>query len=118
MSQQTNEIELHLSKLLEDLATGHTWLKKDDKGYGSIQEKYGATDIEIKIIRKNPLLEGKEPTFRVFKIVNDLSGFNDKPNKTKLDKPEEDYIDIKIENTILETPSQTQEEQCSSFFNI
>jgi hypothetical protein len=118
MSQQTNEIELYLSKLLEDLATGHTWLKKDDKGYGSIQEKYGATDIEIKIIRKNPLLEGKEPTFRVFKIVNDLSGFNDDPSKTKPVIEEESYIDIKIENKIETNLNENIEEQCESFFNI
>jgi hypothetical protein len=117
MTEQTKQIDLYLSKLLEDLATGHTWLKKDDKGYGSIQEKYGATDVEIKIIRKNPLLEGKEPTFRVFTIINDLDDV--KPNvKTKPVIKEESYIDIKIENKIETNLNENIEEQCESFFNI
>ena len=42
-----NKVDLYVSQILEDLDNGFTWLKRDDLGYGSIQEKYGAKDQQI-----------------------------------------------------------------------
>lgn len=64
-------VDLQLSGLLEDLGNGLTWLKKEDVGYGSIQEKYNASDVQIKIIRKHPKLQNVEPTIVVFNIIDD-----------------------------------------------
>ncbi len=68
---KTNKIDLYISKLIEDLSNGLTWLASDNVGFGSIQEKYGANDIQIKAIMKHPKLEGLEPTINVFQVIDD-----------------------------------------------
>lgn len=58
-------------KIKELLANGYTWFKKNDLGYGSIQEYFNAADVQIAIIRKNPLLCNLETIARVFVIKDD-----------------------------------------------
>ena len=65
-------VQLTVSSIQADLGSGLTWLKKDDLGYGSIQEKYGATDNQIMTIRKHPSLKNLETTAKIFVIVDDL----------------------------------------------
>lgn len=59
--------------LKELLDSGYTWLKKDDLGYGSIQEKFGANDAQIALLRKHPLAKGLETTAVIFTIVDDTN---------------------------------------------
>lgn len=66
-----NKVEIYVSQVLEDLNSGLTWLKKDDLGYGSIQEKYDARDQQIAIIRKHPALKNAETTVTVFTVIDD-----------------------------------------------
>lgn len=66
-----NKVEIYVSQVLEDLNSGLTWLKKDDLGYGSIQEKYDAKDQQIAIIRKHPALKYAETTVTVFTVIDD-----------------------------------------------
>jgi hypothetical protein len=66
-----NKVEIYVSQVLEDLNNGLTWLKKDDLGYGSIQEKYDARDQQIAIIRKHPALKNAETTVTVFTVIDD-----------------------------------------------
>lgn len=66
-----NKVEIYVSQVLEDLNSGLTWLKKDDLGYGSIQEKYDAKDQQIAIIRKHPALKNAETTVTVFTVIDD-----------------------------------------------
>jgi hypothetical protein len=66
-----NKVEIYVSQVLEDLNSGLTWLKKDDLGYGSIQEKYDAKDQQISIIRKHPALKNAETTVTVFTVIDD-----------------------------------------------
>ena len=66
-----NKVDLHVSQIIEDLNNGLTWLKKDDLGYGSIQDKYGAKDQQIAMIRKHPKLKDAETTVTVFNIIDD-----------------------------------------------
>lgn len=70
----TQKIDLKLSALLEDLDNGLTWFKKEDVGYGSIQEKYDATDFHINIIMKHPKLKNVQPNIKIFNIIDDVSG--------------------------------------------
>lgn len=65
------KVELSVSQLIEDLNNGLTWLKKEDMGYGSIQEKYDAKDQQIELIRKHPKLANIEPSLTIFTIVDD-----------------------------------------------
>ena len=69
----TQKIDLKLSVLLEDLDNGLTWFKKEDVGYGSIQEKYDATDFHIKLIQKHPKLKDVQPNIKIFNIIDDTS---------------------------------------------
>jgi hypothetical protein len=65
------KVQLGVSAIKELLDNGYTWLKKDDLGFGSIQEKYQASDVQIAAIRKHPLLKDLETTARIFVIIDD-----------------------------------------------
>jgi hypothetical protein len=65
------KVQLGVSAIKELLDNGYTWLKKDDLGFGSIQEKYQASDVQVSAIRKHPLLKDLETTARIFVIVDD-----------------------------------------------
>lgn len=66
-----NKVDLYVSQILEDLDNGLTWLKRDDVGYGSIQDKYNAKDQQIAMIRKHPALKDAETNITVFNIIDD-----------------------------------------------
>jgi len=66
-----NKVDLYVSQILEDLDNGLTWLKRDDVGYGSIQDKYNAKDQQITMIRKHPALKDAETNITVFNIIDD-----------------------------------------------
>lgn len=66
-----NKVEIYVSQILEDLDNGLTWLKRDDLGYGSIQEKYNAKDQQIAMIRKHPVLKDAETSVTVFTVIDD-----------------------------------------------
>lgn len=66
-----NKVDLYVSQILEDLNNGFTWLKKDDLGYGNIQEKYGAKEQQINLIRKHPKLKDAETTITIFNVIDD-----------------------------------------------
>jgi dimeric dUTPase (all-alpha-NTP-PPase superfamily) len=69
----TKELKITVSSLANDLRSGLTWYKKDDIGYGSIQEKYEARDFQIQMISQHPKLQGivfEEPVYE-FNIVDD-----------------------------------------------
>lgn len=65
------KVQLGVTLIKDLLAEGFTWLKKDDLGFGSIQEKFQASDVQITAIRKHPLLKNLETTARVFIIIDD-----------------------------------------------
>ena len=74
-----NKVDLYVSQILEDLNNGLTWLKRDDIGYGNIQEKYNAKDQQIAMIRKHPALKDAETNITVFNIIDDTK---DEPTTT------------------------------------
>jgi hypothetical protein len=74
------KVQLGVSVIKGLLDNGYTWLKKDDLGFGSVQEKYQASDVQIATIRKHPLLKDLETTARVFVIIDDT-----KDNDTTLE---------------------------------
>ena len=56
MAIQKENVSIDVQDIIELLHSGYTWFKKDDLGYGSIQEKFNALDIHIKTIQKHPEL--------------------------------------------------------------
>jgi hypothetical protein len=119
MKNQTTEIKL--SQLVNDLENGLTWLKKDDNGLGSIQEKYGAEDHEILTIQKHPKLRDLEPAVFKFKIVDDLK--DDEPtnqvetNPIPQPKGEHEVKEIKQERS-EQTPGHDLPSSEESFDNL
>jgi len=76
-----NKVDLYVSQILEDLNNGLTWLKRDDIGYGNIQEKYNAKEQQIAVIRKgNAKLRDAETNITVFNIIDDT---NETVNQTQ-----------------------------------
>jgi hypothetical protein len=75
-------VNLHVSKIFEDLNNGLTWYKKDDLGFGSIQEKYGAKDEQIDKLLKNSLFKNAQTTVTIFNIIDDRKNVNDTKSVT------------------------------------
>ncbi len=48
MAIQKENVSIDVQDIIDLLHSGYTWFKKDDLGYGSIQEKFNALDIHIK----------------------------------------------------------------------
>ena len=106
----TQKIDLKLSALLEDLNNGLTWLKKEDVGYGSIQEKYDATDFHINIIMKHPKLKNVQPNIKIFNIIDDVSG-----NDFDIDKQQPIVIKAKPADIL---PQANLKTETDTFFNL
>mgnify|MGYP000900332960 FL=1 len=70
MAIQKEEVSIDVQDIVELLHSGYTWFKKDDLGYGSIQEKFNALDIHIKTIQKHPELANVDTIAKVFVITN------------------------------------------------
>lgn len=106
----TQKIDLKLSALLEDLDNGLTWFKKEDVGYGSIQEKYDATDFHIKMIQKHPKLKDVQPNIKIFNIIDDVE------TTTPVVKQQPIIIkDKPVEEVLPQGNLQTETE---TFFNL
>jgi hypothetical protein len=104
------QVQLGVTTIKELLATGYTWFKKDDLGFGSIQEKYLASDIQINTIRKHPALRDLETTARVFVIIDDTK--NDTTLETSQPAPQgsgnntpEQLLPVEHNTTEVETDS-------------
>lgn len=74
--KQVQPVELTVSSLINHLHSGLSWLKKDDIGYGSIQEKYDATESQILTIQKHPKLVNIEPVRVFFNLIDDTEPEN------------------------------------------
>jgi len=70
MAIQKENVSIDVQDIIELLHSGYTWFKKDDLGYGSIQEKFNALDIHIKTIQKHPELANVDTIAKVFVITN------------------------------------------------
>jgi hypothetical protein len=70
MAIQKENVSIDVQDIIELLHSGYTWFKKDDLGYGSIQEKFNALDIHIKTIQKHPDLKDVDTIAKVFVITN------------------------------------------------
>ena len=70
MAIQKENVSVDVQDIIDLLHSGYTWFKKDDLGYGSIQEKFNALDIHIKTIQKHPDLKDVDTIAKVFVITN------------------------------------------------
>lgn len=66
------EVEVKESEIVELLNQGYTWLKKDDLGYGSIQEKYAASEKQIMSLQADPCFNDVSTVVRTLVFIKDL----------------------------------------------
>ena len=79
-----NKVDVYVSQIKELLDQGYTWLEKDNLGYGSIENKYGATAIQIATIRKHPKLKDLETNITIFNVIDDIDETIDKTEKSRV----------------------------------
>jgi hypothetical protein len=87
MAIQKEEVSIDVQDIIDLLHSGYTWYKKDDLGYGSIQEKYNALDMHIKVIQKHPELQNVDTIARVFVITNNKSNATLRETTSTVGKP-------------------------------
>lgn len=103
-----NKVEIYVSQILEDLDNGLTWLKKDDLGYGSIQDKYNAKEQQIAMIRKHPALKDAETTVTVFTVIDDTKNNNNAGTTTNDTSVKRDEINLEsLPKTIVRDTRST-----------
>lgn len=113
--------------LKELMDNGYTWLKRDDLGYGSIQEKFGATDAQIALLRKHPLAKDLETTAVIFTIIDDSNEPKSNARATETapavqnihagEVPTENRADIPAEKR-SSSSSYTTEDELAAFANL
>jgi hypothetical protein len=114
-----NKVEIYVSQILEDLDNGLTWLKRDDLGYGSIQDKYTAKDQQIAMIRKHPALKNAETTVTVFTVIDDTK--KEEVVVSVDNTPVKDttpFIETKPEVQTLVAQPSSSDDELSAFANL
>lgn len=120
------EVQIFVSEVKNLLSQGYTWYKKDDLGYGSIQEKYEANDIQIATIRKDPNLKNLETTAVIFKVCNDVDN-QEKIGEELLQQPivrerkrrTPSSTNVnEIEQTVIQSSIFEEDDELSAFNNL
>lgn len=106
-----NKVDLYVSQILEDLNNGLTWLKRDDIGYGNIQEKYNAKDQQIVMIRKHPALKEAETNITVFNIIDDTKDERTTTVSSSGSENERNVASISENKQIISADSTTNTEK-------
>lgn len=115
-----NKVDLYVSQILEDLNNGLTWLKRDDIGYGSIQDKYNAKDQQIAMIRKHPALKDAETNITVFNIIDDTNetvNQTQEPTTARTANPVEQPV-VSLDNNYSAVGVNQTEDDLSAFVNL
>ena len=109
------KVQITVTTIADLLQNGYTWFKKDDLGYGSIQEKFQAGDTHIHAIRKHPLLKDLDTTARVFVIIDDTKEQTNETNTTPLsvDEPTDDSNLGEVFGTRENTTNNTVNDESS-----
>ena len=68
----TNVKQIKISELVKDLKSGVTRWKKDDLGFGSIEEKYDLDFKDMKQITSHPKLKGIRTVIPTLILIDDL----------------------------------------------
>ena len=114
MAIQKEEVSIDVQDIIELLHSGYTWYKKDDLGYGSIQEKYNALDMHIKVIQKHPELQNVDTVARVFIITNKNKQDNDRRTTSVSSSNNENGIPVGI----VQEPSSERTKYESGISNV
>jgi hypothetical protein len=117
-----NKVDLTVSQLINDLNSGLTWFKKDDLGYGSIENKYGANPAQIMAIRKHPALKDAETSITIFNIIDDTKNGKDELSTNGTSRQEPTGSSSKMEQPLVgmvdNQPEVVSSEAADIFANL
>lgn len=89
-----------IKQVLEDLKSGVTRWKKDDLGFGSIEEKYNLTFTEMKLLLADKRIKGIKtyiPTMIIVDDADDVSSYEKFTNPKTLNDDEDEEESIPVE---------------------
>jgi len=113
-----NKVDLTVSQIMNDLNSGMTWLKKDDLGYGSIENKYGANPVQIAAIRKHPALKDAETNITIFNIIDDTKNDNSSSTESKSTRSDSNMEQPKVSMASELTGVDASGEAADIFANL
>ncbi len=117
-----NKVDVYVSQIKELLDQGYTWLEKDNLGYGSIENKYGATAMQIATIRKHPKLKDLETNITIFNVIDDIDETIDKTEKSRVARTnpvlEQQLVSVDANDTAMETSDRTNNEAANIFAQL
>lgn len=111
------KVQLTVSSIIDLLNNGYTWFKKDDLGYGSIQEKFQATDVQVHTIRKHPALKDADTTAKVFIIIDDTKNETSAPTNQPVAVEAADTTQRETPSVVAQ-PALAEVEGAEAFANL
>lgn len=123
---EVTEVNLTEKTILDFLNSGVTWYKKDDLGYGSIEEKYNANPLQIEMIRKHPSFKGVKTKVTIFNIIDDTKNAAKTSDTTTKESTSirtntengTNMVPVDSESTGVASFSDTQSEAADIFANL
>ena len=108
--------EIKVSEVLNYLKNGVTRWKKEDLGFGSLEEIYGLTFTEVKELIDHPKIKGVKTKIPTMRIIDDTEGEISTEETAEETTPVETKVEvaapvIKTPAPITATIETTEEEE-------
>lgn len=95
--------EIKVSEVLNHLKNGVTRWKKEDLGFGSLEEIYGLTFTEVKELIDHPKIKGVKTKIPTMRIIDDTEGETTTEETTEETTPVETRVEIAA--PVIKTPA-------------
>lgn len=86
--------EIKVSEVLNHLKNGVTRWKKENLGFGSLEEIYGLTFTEVKELIDHPKIKGVKTKIPTMKIIDDTDGEPTTEETTEETTPVETKVEV------------------------
>ena len=86
--------EIKVSEVLNYLKNGVTRWKKEDLGFGSLEEIYGLTFTEVKELIDHPKIKGVKTKIPTMRIIDDTDGEAGTEETTEETTPVETKVEV------------------------
>ncbi len=96
--------EILISQIKKDLKSGLTRWKKDNLGFGSLEEKYSLTFTEVKELIEHPKIQGIKTKIPTLRIIDDTENTSD-----DLSPAGEDFEEAPIKSEVINTTIEVVE---------
>ena len=100
---------IKVSEVLNSLKSGVTRWKKEDLGFGSIEEKFDLTFTEMKELMNHPKIRGVKTKIPTLRIIDDVET-EETPEETTEDTLVETRIEVAETPIVVKTPQKVTAE--------